>query len=75
MSRRYSVQRAFMSFGNESRFVVDQRGQKVCGIVEKRDKDSLIPHIAACLNLLDGVPPEAFPAIEDWLKERGFKPM
>jgi hypothetical protein len=32
-------------------------------------------HAVACVNLLAGVDPEAFPAIRDWLKSQGIAPM
>jgi hypothetical protein len=32
-------------------------------------------YVIACVNLLAGVDPEAFPAIRDWLMSQGLAPM
>jgi hypothetical protein len=34
-----------------------------------------IRHAVACVNLLAGVDPEAFPVVRDWLKSQGLAPM
>lgn len=39
------------------------------------EENRTVEHIVKCLELLNGVHPDNFPMIHDWLCERGLKPM
>ena len=70
--------------GFSYRRILASDGRRIAAVYARyHDEDGLqhMPQMANaqrivdCTNLLDGVDPDAFPAIEDWLKERGLKPM